>query len=305
MLNTAIVIFCFNRPDALSQLLAGLGNCKETYMLPLYIFIDCERFIDEKILVQNTALVAQEFDHPNKKIIRRSSNFGLRLSLTNGISEVFKLHDSVIVLEDDLVIGLFALDYFLHSLIKYKYNQMVWSVCGYAIGDTHKESCDTAHFLPMTHPWGWATWKDRWLQHMSGLACLANLNSASFKLAFNAFGLRDYRTMLWLSERGFTSSWWIYWQLNSVNRHTVSIFPGECHVINDGLKGGTHSSRWNLLVKTLPSKVLASTSSRLPDEVLVDFCTLDRIIASREAMVMRVIGFLGMLKRFLWMLASK
>lgn len=297
MNNTCIAIFCFNRPDALARLLESLANCKEFAALPLYFYIDKARSKDEEGIVSETSALAEAFRHPMKTIVRRETNLGLKVSLTKGISEILVRHKAIIVLEDDLVLGPFALDYFLCGLEKYAVNTQVISICGYATFNPDIQSKNEAYFLPMTHPWGWATWDDRWHAHMKGTAGKASINSRSFRMAMNVFGLRNFRSMLKLSESGIINSWWIYWQLNAVNRHAISLFPWQSHVKNIGLTVGTHASKWNLLNNALPNKVLANSSTSLPDEVLLDFEELDQIIASREAFIFRIIGFLGTIKR--------
>lgn len=296
-ISTAIVIFCFNRVDKLSQLLESLANCKEVVTLPLYFYIDSARFKDEESAVDATAAVAEAFQHPMKTIFRRETNLGLKVSLTEGISEMLVRHDAVIVLEDDLVLGPFALDYFMRGLEKYVDSPKVVSICGYAIGKSDQCSSNEALFLPMTNSWGWATWRDRWQAHRAGEAAIASTQSASFRTAMNVFGLRNYSDMFRQSEDGLINSWWINWQLNAINRHSVSLFPRKSHVSNGGFRGGTHASRWNLFINALPVKPLAEAPTNFPSEVLVDFRALDRIIASREALILRITGFLGQLKR--------
>ncbi len=297
MMNVAIAVFCFNRPHSLNRLLNSLETCSEAKSIPLFIYVDAARNSNETVAVADTISVADSFEHPLKTVIRRDENLGLKKSLTLGISEVLNLHDSVIVLEDDLVIGPFALNYFLRGLKEYRDLSQVVSICGYAVGESNGFNSETAHFLPLTHPWGWATWRDRWLPHMAGTVSQASMDSTSFRVSMNVFGLRSYSAMLLLADRGLVSSWWIYWQLNAVNRHSVSLFPKKSHVSNEGLKKGTHSSRMNLFVNALPLKEISQSPTNLPTEVMIDFNALDRIVRSREARIFRLTGFLGHIKR--------
>lgn len=300
MYDVGIAIFCFNRPDSLASLLKSLKSCSEFDALPLYIFVDAARNSEEKSLVGATYVVAESFSHSIKTVIKRDINLGLKKSLTLGIEEVLGRHDSLIVLEDDLLIGPFALDYFLRGLEKYRDLPQVVSICGYAVGELSDDSIDSSHFLPMTHPWGWATWRDRWQAHMSGTAVQPSMDSASFRASMNVFGLRNYRGMLRLADRGLASSWWIYWQLNAINRHGVSLFPMRSHISNEGLRNGTHSSRINFFVKALPRKELCQSPTHLPADIIIDFKAIDRICTSREARILRITGFLGHFKRLLW-----
>ncbi len=297
MQDTAIAIFCFDRPDSLSRLLNSLLSSQFLDELPLYIFIDSARSESETEKIQATHSIAEAFPHPMKTIVRREYNMGLKLSLTKGIDEVLLLHKAAIVLEDDLVLGRFALDYFLRALTECEEKQQVVSICGYAIGVLADAASNGAHFLPMTHPWGWATWRDRWQAYRARTADTTVKRSASFVKNMNVFGLRNYVNMLIMTERGFLDSWWIYWQANAIDRHTVSLFPKQSHVVNMGLHAGTHASGLNLLMKAMPKKILADSATNIPEEVLVDFNALDQIISSREARLLRVTGALGAIRR--------
>lgn len=297
MTNVAIIAFCFNRPGSLRRLLNSLESCQEAKTIPLYIYIDAARNFTEIAAVADTAAIAESFVHPLKTVVRRDTNLGLKNSLIQGISEVLNRHDSVIVLEDDLVIGRFALNYFIRGLKEYRDVPQVISICGYAVGNSDGVDSEFAHFLPMTHPWGWATWRDRWQAHMTGTAGEASMSSASFRSAMNVFGLRNYHAMLRLADRGLISSWWIYWQLNAINRHSVSLFPKQSHVSNEGLRSGTHSSRINYFTTAFSQKAISQSITELPEEVIIDFCALDKIVTSREARILRLTGFLGRIKR--------
>lgn len=299
MTQAAIIIFCFNRPDSLSRLLTSISGCAEASATPIYVFIDGPRHDNEAVCVNATRAVAQRFDHPNTKIIQRKTNLGLKQSLTTGISEVMEHYDSAIILEDDLILGPHALTYFLRGLDIYQQHPQVVSICGYAIGAGTPGS-DDACFMPMTHPWGWATWKDRWQAHTANTLPNVPAGSPSYRTAMNVFGLRDYRGMLKIAQKQMVSSWWIYWQLNAVQRHGLSLFPSQSHVRNNGIsETGTHSSRLNFLRYLFDAKNLATRQTVFPQEIVVDFNEIDRCKNSKEARLLRIIGFLGMVKRYL------
>ncbi|MES2951088.1 MAG: hypothetical protein V4858_21335 [Pseudomonadota bacterium] len=303
--STAIILFAYNRPDKLARLAACLALCPEFVTQPLYIFVDGPRTEDDLTAVEATAALAVSISHPRKTVCQRDGNLGLRGSLRNGISTVLERHESVIVLEDDLILGPHALDYLLRGLDKYRDEKRVASICAYAMNEDNPDlnTNSRAYFLPMTHPWGWATWRDRWQAQLETLRAPQEHSlevSRAFKRAMNVSGLRNFSKMLDLAERGVVNSWWIYWHREAVFRHQVSLFPSRTHVINAGIDGsGTHASRWNVLRRWLPDKQMATDKASLPEGVMVDFAMLDQIVASREARYHRVIGSLGLTRRYL------
>ena len=301
--GVALVIFAFNRPAAFARLAESLCLCPEFFALPTYIFLDGPRSADDASSVEETAILAERLDHPRKIIIKRQKNLGLKSSLRAGISHVLEQHSAVIVLEDDLIVGQHALDFFLRALDRYGDEKRVVSVSGYALLDVEPTDQDRnrARFFPMTHPWGWATWRDRWQAHAESWSIAPNnaqISAQSYRRSMNVFGLRSYTQMLSAAEMGILSSWWIYWQHDAIKHHQVSLFPSGAQVINGDINGtGTHASRWNFLRGMLPKRVLADCKAALPDEVSIDFAVLDQMVASREAQMYRIIGHLGFIRR--------
>lgn len=303
--STAIILFAFNRPDKLQRLADSLALCPEFGEFPLYIFIDGARTPDELISVEATASVANNISHPYKTVFCRERNLGLKQALREGISMILARHNAVIVLEDDLIVGPHALDFLMKGLTQYRDDRRVASICAYALNDetSGEEDASPPYFLPMTHPWGWATWDDRWQAHLETLVLVPeqkSLRSRTFKRAMNVSGMRNFAQMLKLAERGVINSWWIYWHREAIFRQQVSLFPARTHIINAGIDGsGTHASRWNILRSRLPQKTLAQKKVALPEKVFIDFFALDQIIASREARYNRIIGTLGLIKRYM------
>ncbi|MFG6599094.1 MULTISPECIES: hypothetical protein [unclassified Sulfitobacter] len=296
--RAAIAVFCFNRPASIRRLAQNLQSCEGLSHRPIYVYIDGPRNASEAVLVNQVFTEVSRLPSNQVRISKRTENLGLKRSLRLGISEVLEEHDSVIVLEDDLTLGRNALSYFDRAIALYRDDARVLSICGYKIGPKNGKS--EASFLPMTHPWGWATWANRWRDHMQEFEAEAKPSlSSSFSVSMNAEGLRNYNQMLRLAYKKQVDSWWIYWQRYSVLTARVSLFPPESLVVNHGLhrEGGQHSSKFNPVTRILPAKAFSDLLPDFPAAVEVDYETLDGCIRSREARTMRLVGFLGWLKR--------
>jgi hypothetical protein len=84
----------------------------------------------------------------------------------DGITRVLSEHESVIVVEDDLVVSPAFLPYMREALKLYRFSTGVFSVSGYnyprkilpARGDFPYD----AFFVMRRMCWGWGTWRDRW-----------------------------------------------------------------------------------------------------------------------------------------------
>lgn len=298
-MNPAIVIFTFNRPNSLKRLLDDLRQSSSFGEFPLVIYIDGARNDRERRLVEETAKLAHQFHHSNKLICRSGTNLGLKKSLVSGVTSVLHKHGSAIILEDDLRLGENALEYFRKGLDKYSSEKQVISICGYSVDFRRPSASNGAYFLPMTHPWGWATWSDRWQEHLLFSECNFNISNAEFKHSFNVQGLRNFFEMYKLAEKRWISSWWIYWHLYSVRRGGLSLFPESSQVLNSGITGesGTHSSEWNPFYKLIRNRSVSNVCPSLPEVISIGFEELARIKKSREARVLRLIGFIGSAKR--------
>ena len=100
---------------------------------------------------------------------------GVRLNMQQALTRGFTMSNTVVVLEDDCIPSPDALRYFKWALAEYEDENEVFSVTGYHRPGTlpltsselaahTKKECATVRRRCYFHPWGWATWKDRWLK---------------------------------------------------------------------------------------------------------------------------------------------
>ncbi len=292
-----IAIFAFNRPDNLTALLESLELCPEFPNSDVYFFIDGARDSADAVGLQAVRKVIYARRRPGVYIIESDTNKGLKRSLVSGISQVLKSHDSVIVLEDDLVLAPGALKYFNDALQKYSEIDRVWSISGYNYDIRRSSPRTDAVFLPFCLPWGWATWRRAWLKHSdSDGSTFSQTNSDSFRLRFDA-GVRDFSAILNLDRSGEVNSWFINWYLEMFLQGGVALFPPTSLVTNQGMRGGTHANRLNPYYLLKPSNRLQIGPIELPNEIRVDFAELDRISKSFDARIQRGISALGRARR--------
>ena len=115
-----IVVFAFNRPDLLEKSLKQLVQCELAEMSEIYFFIDGARNSSDFKPIDDCCTLAQKYSSYFSKssVIKRDINLGLAISLKDGISKVLTKNDSVIVLEDDLVVGKSFLKFILQKYYK-------------------------------------------------------------------------------------------------------------------------------------------------------------------------------------------
>ena len=180
------------------------------------------------------------------EIIEREKNLGLAASVIDGVTTVLNKHESVIVLEDDLVVSKYFLQFMNEALIKYRLEEKVISIHGYTY--PVKEKLPQTFFLKGADCWGWATWKRGWdLFEPDGAKLLSELKKTDSEASFNFNNAYDYMKMLQLQVKGKNSSWAIRWYASAFLKDRLTLYPGKSLVQNIGTDGaGTHIGKTTL-----------------------------------------------------------
>lgn len=161
-----IIIFAFNRPKALRNVVCSLLQNTEARESDLYIFVDGARLhkdgeLKEVELVREYVISITGFKTLHYTF--SEVNKGLGASIIDGVSEVINRYGKVIVLEDDLCVQPNFLAFMNQGLKYYEKVNGVFSICGYnnkiKIPKDYKAD---AYIYNRSSSWGWATWKDRW-----------------------------------------------------------------------------------------------------------------------------------------------
>lgn len=243
-----IIIFAFNRPNALEALLNSLKENPEAKDSNLFIYIDGprEKSNEDKCLIKKTILVAESIsEFKSVKVFKSEFNQGLGPSIIKGVSEVINEFGSAIILEDDLLVLPNFLSFMNKSLNIYNDNLDVFSICGYTnkIQTPRNYSYD-AYFGPRSSSWGWATWKDRWFSVNWELEPWFDF--IKYKNKFNKWGGSDCFSMLEGWKKGKNKSWAIRFCFSQFLQDKVSLFPTKSFIINNGFDGsGTNCKKWS------------------------------------------------------------
>ena len=98
----------------------------------LYVFADGPKKETDREKVEEVRRLTDSIEG-FKRVEKRYSlkNKGLAKSIIEGISEVLKEHESVIVLEDDLVTSKDFLVFMNSALEAYKERKDIWNISGY------------------------------------------------------------------------------------------------------------------------------------------------------------------------------
>lgn len=243
-----IVVFGFNRPDALKNTISSLLRNKEAKDSDLFVYVDGPRIGKEgerEKVEEVKEYVKSISGFKSLRYTFAEKNKGLADSIIGGVSEVINQYGKVIVLEDDLVLMPNFLNFMNQGLEFYENNQSVMSVCGYTCKvNAPKDYLHDAYFFTRSSSWGWGTWKDRWEKVDWKLddwdSVVANRN------AFVSSQGSDVFKMLSDCKHGKNHSWAIRFCYAQFVLKRLSVFPVKSLVDNEGFGGdGTNCKRYS------------------------------------------------------------
>lgn len=138
------------------------------YLVLMFIEPGCQEVID----------LAQNFlgQHPNTEIIVNQERLGCQKNIYQAVSVGFERSDFHIHLEDDILPAKDMLRYFEWAKERYKENKNIFTVTAfnrillteYCQLKKKLKLCTEVKRRQWFHPWGWATWKDRWEEIKAG-----------------------------------------------------------------------------------------------------------------------------------------
>ena len=269
-----ICLFVYKRYDTTKLMLESLLACPECADSELYVFMDEARNDSEADDVEKVRALFDNLQgfkaiHPYPARM----NKGMARSVIDGVTTVLEKHESIIVLEDDLVVAPDFLTFMNTALEAYRDRSDIWSISGYTPNLKEIEQYDknSVFLVPRAQCWGWATWSDRWETvdwEVSDFNYLAR--NKKRRKAFDMGGNDLFRT-LEMEHRERIESWAVRWAYAASKQKMWTVNPMLSKVQNIGLKSSTshvgwHDERHN--VELLGNKTIIDPNVQ-PDEKLV------------------------------------
>ncbi len=236
-----IVLFVYNRPNHAKQTINALQQNNLAALSDLIIYSDAaQNELSSAKVLETRAYIKTISGFNSIKIIEREQNVGLAANVIEGVTDVVNNYGTAIILEDDLVVSPFFLQYMNDALIIYKNDEKVISIHGYVY--PVKEKLPQTFFLRGADCWGWATWKRGWdLFETDGKKLLAQIKSENLEGQFNFNHSFNYVKMLKDQIAGKNSSWAVRWYASAFLKDKLTLYPGKSLVQNIGADGdGTH-----------------------------------------------------------------
>lgn len=234
-LRAPVVLLVYKRPDLTRRALDAVLRARPGRIL---VVADGPRAPDEAQACAATRAVIDEV--PAEVAVERDfaeHNLGLRRRVTTGLDWAFSRTEEAIVVEDDCVAhpDFFALCDALLS--RYRGDARVGQITGANPFSDRMRPGTRAWgywFSAIGLPWGWATWRDRWLDHDVDMQHWpAFLASGWLRDRFGAVTGSQWERMLHYASE--IDSWWIRWVLSQWVGGRASIVPRDNLVTNVGV----------------------------------------------------------------------
>jgi len=271
-----IAYFAFNRPHHATRTLTALAANRRASDTDLHIFVDGPRHESERALVDEVLEVARAATgFRSVSVEARDRNYGLFASITEGVSNLVSAAGRVIVVEDDILVSPYFLDYMNDALDRYQDDSRVGSIHAYS---PPINGLPDYFFLRGADCWGWATWKDRWALFDADASSLLHA-LVSNRLLSSFCAAHGSQSLLYLARRvrGRNASWAILWHASLFLAGRLTLHPGASFVQNIGNDGsGVHAAaspvyHTDLLANYTGLPVLSIEESPVAAEALSTF----------------------------------
>lgn len=255
-----ILLFVYNRPVHTERLIGSLQQNGLAAQSPLIIYSDGAKDESSREAVEEVRrLIRDVCGFASVTLVERDENWGLARNIIDGVTTQVRSFGRVIVLEDDLVLSPYFLQFMNDALEVYRNEPSVGHI--QACDFTGDPALPDTFLIKFTGSWGWATWDKAW-QHFNpdGKELLEQLEKRKLTREFDFDGNYRFTRMLRRQTEGKNNSWAIRWNASLFLAGILSLNAGRSLVQNTGFDGsGTHCGGESLYTSTLRTEPLTVT----------------------------------------------
>jgi len=238
-----VVLIIYNRHEILKKILAVLDNVK---IKKLYIIADGPKNNKNDIEKVNKTRKLIEQNYKNLKIkIYSKKNLGLKKRIITGLDLVFAKEKAAIILEDDCIPSKDFFTFFNAMLKKFENDKTIATIGG---SNHLSEFGKNSSYIKSKYfnSWGWATWRDRWLNKNLDPKYLLN-SKKNYNLHKYLGSIRAkmyWRFRIWLIQKERVDSWAYLWSFYNFINKKKHILPNRNLINNIGIgKNSTNTLR--------------------------------------------------------------
>ena len=238
MMNCApILLFVYNRPEHTQRCIESLKRNSLATDSTLYIYADGAKDDTQQPSVNEVRSYIHTIrGFKETIIIERDENWGLARNIIDGVTTQVNQYGRVIVLEDDLVVAPYFLQFMNDALETYQDEPKVGHI--QACDFTQDSSLPDTFLIKWTGSWGWATWDRAWKHfNPNGKELLQELEQRKLTRTFDFNGKYGFTRMLRRQIKGKNNSWAIRWNASLFLKDILSLNVGRSLVQNEGFDG--------------------------------------------------------------------
>lgn len=288
-----VAVFAFNRPDHLRKSLDALAISDGAPRVAVTVFCDAPRSESDAAACRQVRKVAEE---PRRflstEVVCRDRNLGCAGSVIDGVNQILRDADRVIVVEDDIVLSPQALEYLRRALEEYEDKQAVFSIASWAppFPVVPADYPYSSYFFPRFHCWGWATWRDRWARNDWTVKGYPEYSAHAFLREAHALSGDDLPAMLAAQMRGEIDSWAVRAEYTRFLLGGVTLYPRQSLALNIGMDGSGRHCAASMKYGTTLVDAEAINPALFPRHVCVvpSFAARFRRIYQRPGILQRV-----------------
>jgi GT2 family glycosyltransferase len=248
-----IIIFVYNRLQHLDTLLNSLQKNDLFKKSKVLVFSDgAKNEIDKDKIDKVRELLKKRLIPQNSEIIENNVNIGLSKNVIGGLNKIFQIYDRAIILEDDLELSPFFLNYMNDALNLYETSENVSSISGYMYPIESKKFSNNYFFLKLIESWGWGTWKRAWnIFENDSLQLKKKIDEKQLANEFNFDSGISYYKMLKNNINGLNDSWAVRWYASTFLKNMNTLFPSKSFVKNIGIDNSGQNCYYTTVYETL------------------------------------------------------
>lgn len=306
MNSIGLIIFAYNRPDCLEKCIVRLKANTEYDSITKFFFIDGPKDGNDRKKQLKIKKILDKFKDKSTHIFFSKKNHGLKKSIISGINYVFKIKRSAIIIEDDIIVGKFFLNFIINSLRLTKNKNKIFSVSGYSYPHNIKGISKNYYFLERSCSWGWAIHKKNWKKIIFDQEkikrILDNDKSNKLKKKFTYLGGENFYKMLTYSLNNKISSWAVYLLFTQIFYNKLTLYPRFSLTKNIGHDGnGTNSlktTKWDNK-NYINKRLVISSVKNLKSNIIITKSVIRNFkISFKEKILNEAKNFISSFKTF-------
>ena len=253
--STPILLIAWRRPKETNEVLKSLQKIK-----PKKLFIACdgarEGNLEELEKVKKTQEVIKNGINWNCDIKWKINvnNLGCKIGVSNAINWFFDNVSEGIILEDDIVTHP---DFFIfceYLLNKYRSDKRVWCISGSNNQDNICRGNGSYYFGRIPLIWGWATWKDRWIEYDISIKNWPTIRDTGIlENIFKDEIEREYWNKIFENFFNYNKpdTWDYPWVLTCITNNGLTVIPNNNLINNIGFNEDATHTKWEKKTNTI------------------------------------------------------